>query len=75
MIDPSKIVALGVVRSLDPNEQVGEQPLGSHWCEVHVNVPIEFNEELIRPYHHFKKIGDVIGVPMAWPIKLVCPLL
>ena len=71
MLDRNKIVALGVVRSLYPNTEVGQQQLGSHWCEVHVNVPKEFNEELMRPYYHFKKIGDAIGVSIAWPTNLV----
>ncbi|XP_071939087.1 uncharacterized protein [Coffea arabica] len=71
MVDSSKICAVGVVRNLDPTAEVGDIPLGSHWCEVHVNVPVENDEELMRPYHNFLKIGDAIGVAIAWPINLV----
>ena len=53
MIDPNKILVVGVVRSLDPMAKVGDTLLGSHWCEVHVNVPMESNKELMRPYHNF----------------------
>ena len=71
MVDSSKICGVGVVRNLDPTAEVGDIPLGSHWCEVHVNVPVENDEELMRPYHNFLKIGDAIGVAIAWPINLV----
>ncbi|XP_071920597.1 uncharacterized protein [Coffea arabica] len=67
MVDSSKICAVGVVRNLDPTVEVGDIPLGSHWCEVHVNVLVENDEELMRPYHNFLKIG----VAIAWPINLV----
>lgn len=55
---------------MDPAAEVGDTPLVSHWCEVHVNVPVESDEELMRPYHNFWKIGDAIGVAIAWPINL-----
>ena len=71
MIDPNRILAVGEVRSLDPTAKVGDTPLGSRWCEVHVNVPVESNEELMRPYHDFRKIRDAIGVAIVWPINLV----
>ncbi|XP_027118274.1 uncharacterized protein [Coffea arabica] len=71
MVDSSKICAVGVVRNLDPTSEVGDTPLGLHWCEIHVNVPVENDEELMRPYHNFRKIGDAIGVAIAWPINLV----
>ncbi|XP_027173367.1 uncharacterized protein LOC113773046 [Coffea eugenioides] len=71
MVDSNKICAIGVVRNLDRTAEVGDTPLGSHWCEIHVNVPVENDEELMRPYHNFRKIGDAIGVAIAWPINLV----
>lgn len=71
MIDSNKILAVGVIRSLDPTTEVGDTPLGLHWCEIHVNVPVENDEDLMRSYHNFRKIGDVIGVAIAWPINLV----
>ena len=43
----------------------------THLCEIHVNVSMESDEELMRPYHDFCKIGDAIGVDIAWPIILV----
>ena len=71
MLDPNKIVIVRVVQNLDPTAKVGNTPLGSHWCEIHVNVPMDSDEELMRPYYNFIKIGDAIGVSIAWPINLV----
>ncbi|KAK6911087.1 protein of unknown function DUF4216 [Dillenia turbinata] len=42
--DSNKTVAIGVVESLDRQVMVCRQPLGSHWCTVHVNMAIDFDE-------------------------------
>ncbi|CAI9102846.1 OLC1v1001195C1 [Oldenlandia corymbosa var. corymbosa] len=48
--DSSKIVAKGVLRSLDPNGVVGGQRLGKSCCEVFVEMVMEWDEEMVRPY-------------------------
>lgn len=53
MLDPNKTSVVGASRSLDPTTEVGNTHLGLHYCEVYVNVPVEINEELIKPYHNF----------------------
>ncbi|XP_073057686.1 uncharacterized protein [Primulina eburnea] len=41
LFDSTKIVAKGVVRSMDPNTEVGRQALGQNWCEIQVLVVLE----------------------------------
>ena len=65
-------MAIGRLQSLDPSTIVGGQPLGSNWCEVLVQVVVERDEHLIRPYVPLQTIADSIGAPIAWPTKLVC---
>ena len=62
-------MAIGRLQSLDPSTIVGGQPLGSNWCEVLVQVVVERDEHLIRPYVPLQTIADSIG---ARPTKLVC---
>ncbi|XP_071940100.1 uncharacterized protein [Coffea arabica] len=69
--EPTKVVAVGRLQSLDPSTIVGGQPLGSNWCEVLVQVVIERDEHLIRPYVPLQTIADSFGAPIAWPTKLV----
>ncbi|XP_071926002.1 uncharacterized protein [Coffea arabica] len=69
--EPTKVVAIGRLQSLDPSTIVGGQPLGSNWCEVLVQVVVERDEHLIRPYVPLQTIADSIGAPIAWPTKLV----
>lgn len=72
MFDSSKTVAIGYVNSLDPLKQIGQVRLGHNWCEVHINVGVEFDEELLRPpYAHVKTIAAAIGMSVAWPQNLV----
>ncbi|KAK1429894.1 hypothetical protein QVD17_12217 [Tagetes erecta] len=41
ILNSTKIVARGWVKSLDPNQLVGSIELGQEWCEVNVQVPIK----------------------------------
>ncbi|XP_057770621.1 uncharacterized protein LOC131001460 [Salvia miltiorrhiza] len=71
LFNSRKAVAKGRIRSVDPNQEVGGKRLGLQWCEVQVSVPIEWDEELIRPYSNLSTIGDAIGTCVAWPHHLV----
>ncbi|XP_073285449.1 uncharacterized protein [Primulina huaijiensis] len=71
LFDSTKIVAKGVVRSMDPNTEVGGQTLGPNWCEIQVLVVLEREESLIRPYDLLQKVGDTLGGMIAWPCHLL----
>ena len=67
----SEKVALGKVCSVDPSTEVGDEELGPNWCEVTIQVPIVWEERLIRSYGSFKIMGDATGASIAWPLSLV----
>lgn len=71
LFESKKIVAKGSIRSIDPDQNVGGKRLGLNWCEVQISVPIEWDEDLIRPYSNLSTIGDAIGTCIAWPLNLV----
>ncbi|XP_075481960.1 uncharacterized protein LOC142522439 isoform X3 [Primulina tabacum] len=75
LFDSTKIVAKGVVRSMDPNTEVGRQTLGPNWCEIQVLVVLEREESLIRPYDLLQTVGDTLGGMIAWPYHLVTRIL
>ncbi|KAF4392087.1 hypothetical protein F8388_004416 [Cannabis sativa] len=64
--DPETI-AIDLVVSKDSSKEVGEKELGDHYSEVVVQVCINPDEELIRPYGQCKTIGEVVGASIAWP--------
>uniref|UniRef100_A0A803NGI5 Transposase Tnp1/En/Spm-like domain-containing protein n=1 Tax=Cannabis sativa TaxID=3483 RepID=A0A803NGI5_CANSA len=64
--DPETI-AIGLVVSKDSSKEVGGKELGDHYSEVVVQVCINPDEELIRPYGQYKTIGEVVGASIAWP--------
>ncbi|XP_071704599.1 uncharacterized protein [Rutidosis leptorrhynchoides] len=64
-------VAIGRLRSIDPNTVLNGTELGHGWCEVHVQVAIKKDEALFRPYDYLKCIHDVTGTSIAWPAKLI----
>ncbi|XP_030479369.2 uncharacterized protein LOC115696614 [Cannabis sativa] len=64
--DP-KTIAIALVISKDSSKQVGGKELGDFYSEVIVQVPIKCDKQLIRAYRQFKKISEVVGVPIAWP--------
>ena len=71
VVDQKTIVANGYLVTLDANGDVGGCHLGSNWCAVHVQVAVNRDEPLMRPYSFFDTIGDAIGAPIAWPCSLV----
>ncbi|XP_060965183.1 uncharacterized protein LOC133034164 [Cannabis sativa] len=64
--DPETI-AICLVVSKDSSKEVGGKELGDHYSEVVVQVCINLDEELIRPYGQCKTIGEVVGASIAWP--------
>ncbi|XP_027166033.1 uncharacterized protein LOC113769151 [Coffea eugenioides] len=71
LFDPTKIVAKGYLRSLNPLDEVGGQALGPNWCEIQIQVAMSPHEQLIRPYDLQQTIQDALGAPVAWPCHLV----
>ncbi|KAL6558577.1 hypothetical protein OROMI_018927 [Orobanche minor] len=73
MIDMKKIMAKGVLLSVDPKSVVGGYELGDAWYEVHVKVPVVHKDHLIRPHYPMVTIHDALGASVAWPTHLVIP--
>ncbi|XP_042441187.1 uncharacterized protein LOC122026514 [Zingiber officinale] len=71
LFDSTKIVAKGVLHSMDPNTTVGRQTLGPNWCEVQVQVFLKPEESLIRPYDFLQRFEDTLGGMIAWPYHLL----
>ncbi|XP_073158827.1 protein STRUBBELIG-RECEPTOR FAMILY 3-like isoform X2 [Henckelia pumila] len=71
LLHSMKVVAKGVVRSMDLNIKVGRQMLGPNWCEIQVLVVLEKEESLIRSYDLLQKFGDALKGMIAWPCHLV----
>ncbi|KAI0519409.1 hypothetical protein KFK09_006856 [Dendrobium nobile] len=71
ILDSTKTVAIGYIQSMDPAHRVGNYPLGPNWCSVHINIPVNWEEHLIRPYSTLTTIGQAIGTYVAWPQALV----
>ncbi|KAL3499536.1 hypothetical protein ACH5RR_038629, partial [Cinchona calisaya] len=51
-------------------KSVGGQQLRANWYEVLVLVPMEWDEELIRPYSRLKTITDALGTSTTWSQNL-----
>ncbi|XP_071689886.1 uncharacterized protein [Rutidosis leptorrhynchoides] len=64
-------VAIGRLRSIEPNTVLNGTELGHGWCEVHVQVAIKKDEALFRPYDYLKCIHDVTSTSIAWPAQLI----
>lgn len=71
IVNPTEIVGKGRITSLDSSKELGGEELGANWCEIDVQLPIKWNEHLMRPHGGLKTVGDAIGTPIAWPISLV----
>lgn len=68
----NEIVATGIVEEMD-NVRVNGANLGPQFCQVIIQYKVK-DEGLIFPYNHIQTIGDALGVPVAWPLSLVCLL-
>ncbi|PKU76322.1 hypothetical protein MA16_Dca025111 [Dendrobium catenatum] len=71
VLDSIKIMAIGYVQSMDPTHMTGNYPLGPNWCSVHISIPVNWEEHLIRLYSTLTTIGHAIGTYVAWPQALV----
>ncbi|KAH7835197.1 hypothetical protein Vadar_023734 [Vaccinium darrowii] len=71
VVNPIEIIGKGMITSLDPSKELDGEELGANWCEIDVQLPIKWNEHLMRPYRGLKTVGDAIGTPIAWPISLI----
>ena len=71
LLDQNKVIARGLLMSKNPDMMVGNQELGPHFWEIHVEVPVLSEEPLVRPYANYRTIGDVVGKAVAWPQFLV----
>ncbi|KAJ0809893.1 putative transposase, Tnp1/En/Spm [Helianthus annuus] len=71
VLNSTKTIARGRFPSLDPNDLVGGTEIGLEWCEVNIQVPIEKDENLVRPYGLFSTIQDCIGASIKWPYPFI----
>ncbi|KAH0452805.1 hypothetical protein IEQ34_017129 [Dendrobium chrysotoxum] len=56
---------------MDPTQRVGNYPLGPNWCSVNINIPVNWEEHLIRWYSTLAIIRQAIRTYVAWPQALV----
>lgn len=69
----NEIVATGVVEEVD-NVRVNGIELGSQFCQVVVQYVVKKDERLVFPINHIHTVGNALGVPIVWPLSLVCIL-
>ncbi|KAH6796804.1 hypothetical protein C2S52_021358 [Perilla frutescens var. hirtella] len=74
LFNPTKTVAKGRVHNTNPSTVVGGQMLGLNWCEVNVQVIVEPDERLIRPYNNLQMLSQTKGAMIAWPCNLVAAI-
>jgi len=58
-------MARGTVISINPNTMVGGQPLGNEYCEVVVNVVINF--VILRRTYDIESMASALKMTIAWP--------
>ena len=61
-------VARGTVISINPNTMVGGQPLGNEYCEVVVNVVINF--VILPRTYDIETMASPLKMTIAWPLQL-----
>ena len=64
-------VAKATVVSVNPNNQLAGEALGTKFCEVVVNVVFKREKLVPRPYAEIKTLGDAVKMPVAWPFNRV----
>ncbi|KAI5682166.1 hypothetical protein M9H77_03394 [Catharanthus roseus] len=69
--DPTKIVAMGYLVCSNPTKLVGSHKLGPNFLEGNIQVAIVREEYLITSFSILQTIGEMLGVYIAWPRKLV----
>ena len=63
-------VAKATVVSVNPNNKLDGVALGTKFCEVIVDVVIQREALVPRPYAEIKTIGDALKMPLAWPFNV-----
>ena len=64
-------MAKATVVSINPNNQLVCEALGTKFCEVIVNVVFKRDVLLPRPYGDIKTLGDAVQMTVAWPFNRV----
>ena len=64
-------MAKATVVSINPNNQLVCEALGTKFCEVIVNVVLRRATLVPRPYAEIKTLGDAIKMLIAWPFNRV----
>ena len=54
------------VVSVNPNNKLAGEALGTKYCDVIVNVVLRRETLVPRPYAEIKTLGDAIKMPIAW---------
>ena len=64
-------MAKATVVSVNPNNKLAGEALGTKFCEVIVNVVFKRDVLLPRPYGDIKTLGDAVQMTVAWPFNRV----
>jgi hypothetical protein len=64
-------VAKATVVSVNPNNKLAGEALGTKYCEVIVNFVLRRETLVPRRYAEIKTLGDAIKMPIAWPFNRV----
>ena len=64
-------MAKATVVPVNPNNKLDGVALGTKFCEVIVDVVIQHEALVPRPYAKIKTIGDALKMPLAWPFNRV----
>ena len=64
-------MAKATVASVNPNNKLAGEALGTKYCEVIVNVVLRRETLVPRPFAKIKTLGDAIKMPIAWPFNRV----
>jgi hypothetical protein len=67
MSSNEKVVNATVV-SVNPNNRLAGEALGTRFCEVIVNVVFRRETLVPRPYAEIKTLGDAVKMPIALAI-------
>lgn len=66
-------MAKGSIHSTELSAEVDTLMLGINWCQIHVQVVLDPEEQLlIKSYDHYETIQDALGDVISWPCYLVC---
>jgi len=64
-------VARGTIIATKPNTVVGDEPIGTQFCQVIVTSVIKNDAILPRPHDNMKTMADAKMMAIAWPYEKV----